>query len=92
MKNVIKKISAVAMAFTLLGTGIAATKTIAPEKDNTLTAQAYMPPQYCSHNSGIHYYYYYSYRSGNKGYDVYLKCCNSCGTPLGYYVDEYWYV
>ncbi len=40
MKNVIKKIAAVAMAFTLLGTGTAVTKTIAPQFDNSITASA----------------------------------------------------
>ncbi len=40
MKNVIKKLVATAMAFTLLGTGTAVTKTIAPQFDNSITANA----------------------------------------------------
>ncbi|WP_295093582.1 hypothetical protein [Ruminococcus sp.] len=40
MKNVIKKIASIAMAFTLLGTGTAVTKTISPKSDNTLVASA----------------------------------------------------
>lgn len=40
MKNVIKKISAAAMAFTLLGAGTVITNTIAPQASNTLTASA----------------------------------------------------
>ncbi len=40
MKNTIKKIAAAAMAFTLLGTGTAVTKTIAPKADNTIVAFA----------------------------------------------------
>ncbi len=40
MKNVIKKISAIAMAFTLLSTGTAAIKTIVPQTDNTIIASA----------------------------------------------------
>ena len=40
MKNVIKKIASIAMAFTLLGTGTAVTKTISPKFDNTLVASA----------------------------------------------------
>lgn len=40
MKNIIKKISAVAMAFTLLGAGSATIKTIAPQTDNTIVAEA----------------------------------------------------
>ena len=40
MKNIIKKISAVAMAFTLLGAGTAITKKVAPKANNNITAQA----------------------------------------------------
>ena len=40
MKNAIKKLTAVAMAFTLLGTGTAVTKTIAPQFDTSITAHA----------------------------------------------------
>lgn len=40
MKNIIKKIAAVAMAFTLLGTGSAVTSTISPETANSITASA----------------------------------------------------
>ncbi len=47
MKNIIKKIAATAMAFTLLGAGTAVTKTIAPQFDNSITASAA-----CSHTVG----------------------------------------
>lgn len=40
MKNVIKKIASIAMAFTLLGTGTAVTRTISPKSNNTITANA----------------------------------------------------
>ena len=41
MKNVIKRITAVAMAFTMLGTGTAITKTISPQSVNfSVTASA----------------------------------------------------
>lgn len=40
MKNTFKKLAAAAMAFTILGTGTAITKTIVPHADNTLTASA----------------------------------------------------
>lgn len=40
MKNVIKKIASITMAFTLLGTGTAVTKTIAPQFDTSITAHA----------------------------------------------------
>ena len=40
MKNVLKKISAITLAFTLLGTGTAATKNVSSKSDNTLVAYA----------------------------------------------------
>ena len=40
MKNIIKKIASIAMAFTLLGTGTAVTKTISPNYGSTLTASS----------------------------------------------------
>jgi len=40
MKNVIKKITAAAMAFTLLGAGSAVIKSAAPKTDNTIVANA----------------------------------------------------
>lgn len=40
MKNVIKKIAAVAMAFTLLGTGTTIAKTVNPKSMTTLSAHA----------------------------------------------------
>ncbi|WP_295088374.1 S-layer homology domain-containing protein [Ruminococcus sp.] len=40
MKNIIKKISAFAMAFTILGTGAATTKIVSPQTDNSIVATA----------------------------------------------------
>ena len=40
MKNIIKKITAITMAFTLLGSGTAIAKNVSPKSDNTLTASA----------------------------------------------------
>ena len=40
MTNVIKQISALAIAFTLLGTGTTLAKNVNPKSDNTLTASA----------------------------------------------------
>ena len=40
MKNTFKKLTALAMAFTHLGTGTTISKAIAPKSDNTLTASA----------------------------------------------------
>lgn len=52
MKKAIKKIAAVAMAFTMLGTGTAVTKTIAPQFDNSITASAK-----CNHEGYRRYEY-----------------------------------
>lgn len=52
MKSAIKKIAAVAMAFTLIGTGTAVTKTIAPQFDTSITAKAhYVDPTMCCHET-----------------------------------------
>ena len=40
MNNIIKKVSAIAMAFTLLGTGTTIVKSVSPKSDNTLVADA----------------------------------------------------
>ena len=58
MKNIIKKITAAAMAFTLLGAGTAAIKTVAPQTDNTLVADAGVPVVQCSHVGKGTYYTY----------------------------------
>lgn len=82
MNNTIKKIVSVAMAFTLLGTGTAVVKTIAPQSDNTITADAA-----CNHNMPRPTYgpwvkvedlygWWYKARREVKW------CCNSCGKLL----------
>ena len=50
MKSIIKKITAITMAFTLLGSGTAIAKNVSPKSDNTLTASAAT----CQHH-GYHY-------------------------------------
>ena len=50
MKNVIKKIAAVAMAFTMLGTGTAITETIAPKTNNSIVASAASYAPTCKHS------------------------------------------
>ena len=52
MKNLLKKISAVAMAFTLLGTGTAISKN-SPKPTNTLTAHAAYNHNCCSYKYQI---------------------------------------
>ena len=72
MKKVIKKITAITLAFTILGTGSAVIKNSTPKSDNTIIAYAGgVPQQYCSHSYAIHdtkndYYY-----------------CEACGKNLG---------
>ncbi len=48
MKNVIKKVSAIAMAFTLLGTGSVVTKTVSSDATNSYTITANAAKK-CSH-------------------------------------------
>ena len=68
MKNVIKKIAAAAMAFTLLGAGIALPENQkAPAKTTTITAHA----AGCQHHC-------YRYKAGNA-----VKCGN-CGRVIYY--------
>ena len=47
MKNISKKVAAFALAFALLGTGTAVTKTISPNADTSITASAA-----CYHSAG----------------------------------------
>ena len=97
MKNVIKKIASVAMAFTLLGTGAAVTKTIAPETtNNTITAYAIA---YCPNHSGVRSeihkeFWYKTYDSKAKKYAYTFRrvkyyYCAVCGRSLGSEVVGY---
>ncbi|MBQ6168546.1 hypothetical protein [Ruminococcus flavefaciens] len=49
MKHILKKISAFALAFTILGAGSVMTKTVSPKSDNTLDAHAA-----CVHGQGVY--------------------------------------
>lgn len=89
MKNVIKKIAAVAMAFTMLGTGTAITETIAPKTDNSIVASAASyAPSTCKHSAPTYKTYSNKWVAGTfqegififtlyKRY-VYTRCSN-CG-------------
>jgi hypothetical protein len=95
MKNTIKKIAAIAMAFTLLGTGTAITKSINPESVNIgITANAA-----CSHSNprvttttkelsasptgNTEWRGWHKYSEYVVAYETYTKCtCNSCGKLL----------
>jgi hypothetical protein len=92
MKNTIKKIASIAMAFTLLGTGTVATKTISPKSDNTLVAQAYIPSQNCNHKDGkgkVHAHEVvlckYKVKVSSQFTEFredYCRCCDYCGKRL----------
>ena len=86
MKSVLKKITATAMAFAILGTGTAITNNMSTKTNTGLVAHAGPPPQYCSHNSG--WYWSPTYRKtwqfGKLSFTFkgYQKCCNICGSPI----------
>ncbi len=71
MKKTIKKLVSIAMAFTLLGTGTAITKSVSPTSDNSITAHAGIPPQYCNHNARWYWY--------NNNTQL---ICSACGSPM----------
>ena len=96
MKNVIKKISAIALAFTLLGTGTAVTKIIAPQFDTAITASAACKNHVVSSSS------YGSWKEYKTTHDGWWRCewqkwykrtvkCSRCGKTLyTNYKKEYW--
>ena len=67
MKNIIKKISAVAMAFALLGTGTVISKKASPESVKPMTAQAL-----CQYHTISNAYWI---RPVPHGYLMQCKCC-----------------
>ena len=69
MKNVLKKIAAAAMAFTLIGTGSAISTSKTTKTDNSLTANA---ASSCKHNCR-HYSQYFPV--GDYIFE-YAYCCN----------------
>ena len=85
MKNVIKKISAIALAFTLLGTGTTVTKTIAPQFYTSITAHAAS----CNKCHGGSYYMKAEYTEW--GYKDGIYTLNIWGSPLkvGYREHRY---
>ena len=85
MKKAIKKIAAVAMAFTLLGTGTAVTKTISPKSDNTITAHAGVPPQYCNHQCGTKDVLLRIVKGKAIWQYEYAVCCKNCNTKFYVY-------
>lgn len=92
MKNVIKKIAAVAMAFTMLGTGTAITETIAPKTNNSIVASAASyAPSTCKHSGSTrksysNKWYVGTVEEGVISFDVYKRYvythCSKCGYVL----------
>ena len=76
MKKAIKRISAIAIALTLLSTGAAATKSIAPQAAKPMTAQAI-----CQYHHGT---YVQGYYINNRYWDSKTKCwrCKCCNQPV----------
>lgn len=81
MKNVLKKISAIALAFTLLGTGTAVTKKVNPNSITTLGAHAECQYHYTQHPENIRIEYQSSIK-GNKKYVYEIKKCACCGQVI----------
>ena len=91
MKNIIRKISAIALAFTLLGTSTAITKTIAPKSDNTLVASAATCPN-CHggsywtswsdwHETNVEYHWYFLVITDTH-YEERTCTCTKCGKVI----------
>ena len=86
MKNVLKKIVSVAMAFTLLGTGVAISNSISPESNNTLVASARC--KYCG--GGREYESMAPYQSPVWDYKTVTKIVNGRRvTELKPYIADY---
>lgn len=100
MKNVIKKIAAVAMAFTLFGTGTTISKTVNPKSTTTLSAHAACNHVPRSTPRVVDYGWTYEYTSGlwsvNPSKVYSRKCawvCTKCGLDISnckqYKVETY---
>ncbi|WP_028518095.1 hypothetical protein [Ruminococcus flavefaciens] len=83
MKKIVKKISAIAMAFTILGTGTAITKYVSPKSDNTLIAHAEC--RNC-HNI-LTCWFTYTTKTGSGNSYLYTVHCGSCRRAL----YSYWW-
>ena len=91
MKNVMKKIAAAAIAFTLLGAGSVITEKVAPQTNNTLTASAACQYHgYRSNSDFVYYTYSWSVFPGMNMYDTQptgeVRRCRCCG---GYFSVKY---
>ena len=86
MKNIVKKISAIAMAFTLLGTGTFITKNVS-SNDTALVANAA-----CSHTNVKRETYSYVYVENGWGklYHTVTDYCPKCGYTFNSSTNWYW--
>ena len=87
MKNVIKKIAATAMAFTLLGTGATVTNKMSTKTNTGLVAHAA-----CSHTNVKRTTYSYVYVANGWGKLYYTETdyCPKCGYTFNSYTNWYW--
>jgi len=86
MKNVIKKIASIALAFTLLGTGTAVIQTISPKSDNTIVASARGNYKPCQFHDGMKQDKGFGYvtRINNANVDDNgIRTCKICGKVTG---------
>ncbi|MBR6995194.1 MAG: hypothetical protein IKH96_04160 [Ruminococcus sp.] len=79
MKHILKKFSAFALAFTILGVGSVLTRTVSPKSDNTLTAYATT----CNNCHGGSYYIRTRFIEPCFGGYIYEEYCGLCGKTLG---------
>ncbi|WP_303789885.1 hypothetical protein [Ruminococcus flavefaciens] len=95
MKNVLKKVSAIAMALTLLGSGTAIATKIDPKSDTTITASAACQYHHGTvvqgryiENARLDYNNYYYYKENGKWYKKTARVCRSCGAFVGWYTER----
>ena len=88
MKNVLKKVTAAVMAFTVLGGGSVITKTVAPQSDTTLVASAGWSNPNCQFHGRDTYRVYFKGKINGKerivGHYLYCSCCRG-------FIDCYYY-
>ena len=101
MNKIVKKVSAIALAFTMLGTGATITKAVAPKSNTALTASAASTCQHhgysyrTSSNWEYHEVWRYVYLNGTWWYKrvrsyesrtIYIKC-GSCDKTINSFTE-----
>jgi hypothetical protein len=92
MKNILKKVSAIAMAFTLLGTGTAITKNVSPETTTpSITASAACSHHGYRYSTTGNWQTYYAYKANNVVYYEQKRKvsvhCGSCSKVVSSYYE-----